>query len=713
MERTHPAYPGQLEVKHKANLTDTFINYTQSELLFNDNHPPRSFTKFLHKHSSPSLASFNDRVLSYSAVFLLTYTAFLVQAAVLFPTDTVNGVRLALLGAFILTQICLTVVVVVEPRCLSYISSSMLTLTFLSAAVVVVLDKDFSETFSDSSLEFSQLPPYLPVLVLSSCCPLFIVFEPWVFLVSNSGVLGLYLVTHLFTASTVLTVCLETLVVAVYVVSTWRRTHSQFKQLQSTYSLVKSLEEASEDSPSRLKTGLEQVLNSLKRVKQCLELMMPLQSEEVRAVTQQLVLSLFEVHQRIAETDLNSADALRLAEIDPDDQEFIQQNYMQVNATPKEEPKTPAFKLMMQASHVDRYEYKDLVSVLSQMGKTWNFNTFMLANLTDSQPLAAAGKHSLIRYGLVERFLIPEEKYMALFNGIEQRYKPNPYHNSSHAVDVMHSFMYLALHSELNTYFNSLEILGCLLASLAHDLGHPGVTNRFLVGSKDSLALKYNDYSVLEMMHSSLLFELMCEEDKSILENVSEADWSLLRRQVIEMILSTDMSRHFELLGKFRAFQADLSLEALAKFEVRLEVYKMTLKCADVGHAAKSHELHERWTSLICEEFFNQGDVERAQGMQISMYCDRHNTDLPKSQFGFIKNLIIPLFEGLNSYLKSSKISKHCIQQLNDNLVMWKDKQPVKTSKIILGNQIDDLMGNRKQTDFRRSMTSVRSSKSP
>jgi hypothetical protein len=646
-----------------------------------------------HKHSYPPVASFNDRLFSYTAVYLFTFAAFLVQAAALFPYDATNWIRLALIGSFIIGQVLLAAFAFMQPHRWVPLSMLMLCVMFGSTATVIILDKNFTEVMTDSDLDFSQLPAYLPLLTLGPSCSLLTPFNSLSFLTSNGCLIVLYFFTHLFSDRTVLIVCLESAVVAIHIGDTWRKAQPARKQLMSVLAIVKSFEEVFDESPTKLKTGLEYVLGTLKRVKKCLEVMMGMQSEEVKAITTSLVKSLAEVHQRIAETDLNSADAGHLAEIDPEDQQFIQQNYMQnLIAIRDYEPTAPGLIKPMNlasAKSLDRYEYEDLVSVLGQMGKSWNFNSFMLANLTESRPISAAGRFALSRYGLVERFTIDEQVYEALFEAIEERYRPNPYHNSSHAVDVMHSFMYLAHHSEIYSFFTSLETLGCLLACIAHDIGHFGVTNRFLMATKDPVAIKYNDYSVLEMMHVSQLFELLQEDDKNILKQLTPSEWQSIRKQIVEMILCTDMSRHFELLGKFRAFQAGLEIDALCRGDVRLEVYKITLKCADVGHAAKSNEFHQKWTSLICEEFFSQGDIERQRGLPISMYCDRDNTDLPKSQFGFIKELVIPLFEGLNSYLKSAEIEKHCIEQLKSNLAMWRDRQPVKVAKTILGREVD------------------------
>lgn len=54
--------------------------------------------------------------------------------------------------------------------------------------------------------------------------------------------------------------------------------------------------------------------------------------------------------------------------------------------------------------------------------------------------------------------------------------------------------------------------------------------------------------------------------------------------------------------------------------------------CADLSNPTKPLELYRHWVSSIMEEFFQQGDREREQGMDISPMCDRHSATIEKSQ---------------------------------------------------------------------------------
>lgn len=59
---------------------------------------------------------------------------------------------------------------------------------------------------------------------------------------------------------------------------------------------------------------------------------------------------------------------------------------------------------------------------------------------------------------------------------------------------------------------------------------------------------------------------------------------------------------------------------------------KTAIKLGDVAHTAKAPALHRQWTERIMEEFFAQGDEERARGMEVSPFMDRHTVSIGECQ---------------------------------------------------------------------------------
>jgi hypothetical protein len=97
---------------------------------------------------------------------------------------------------------------------------------------------------------------------------------------------------------------------------------------------------------------------------------------------------------------------------------------------------------------------------------------------------------------------------------------------------------------------NNLAVLSMLIAAAVHDVGHPGVTGKYLIAVGDELALQYNDSSPLENMHLSLAFHLLAKPENNFLDKYSKAIYREFRRMMIEMVLSTDNDRHFMLMEK-------------------------------------------------------------------------------------------------------------------------------------------------------------------
>ena len=51
-----------------------------------------------------------------------------------------------------------------------------------------------------------------------------------------------------------------------------------------------------------------------------------------------------------------------------------------------------------------------------------------------------------------------------------------------------------------------LDVLGGIISTIGHDLGHPGYNNNSYINAVNDLALTFNDKSWLENYHNSLLF---------------------------------------------------------------------------------------------------------------------------------------------------------------------------------------------------------------
>lgn len=68
--------------------------------------------------------------------------------------------------------------------------------------------------------------------------------------------------------------------------------------------------------------------------------------------------------------------------------------------------------------------------------------------------------------------------------------------------------------------------------------------------TNSELAMIYNDVSVLENYHVSSCFRVMGMSDCNILSNLTRSEWLDVRKTIVSCILATDMSHHFEMVGR-------------------------------------------------------------------------------------------------------------------------------------------------------------------
>lgn len=269
----------------------------------------------------------------------------------------------------------------------------------------------------------------------------------------------------------------------------------------------------------------------------------------------------------------------------------------------------------------------------------WSFDVFALADAGSGQPVKYIGYDLLNRYGMIHKFKVPPSTLETFLNKIEEgycRYR-NPYHNNLHAADVAQTVHHVLCQTGLMHWLTDLEIFATLLAALIHDYEHTGTTNNFHVMSGSETAMLYNDRAVLENHHVSAAFRVLKEDDCNVLQNLSKEEFRELRTLIIDMVLATDMSYHFQQLKNMK------HLLTLADPVIdKSKAMSLVLHCCDISHPAKKWGIHHRWTMLLLEEFFRQGDLERELGLPFSPLCDRNNTLVAESQIGFIEFIVEP-----------------------------------------------------------------------
>lgn len=92
-----------------------------------------------------------------------------------------------------------------------------------------------------------------------------------------------------------------------------------------------------------------------------------------------------------------------------------------------------------------------------------------------------------------------------------------------------------------------------------------------------------------------------------------------------------------------RAVLITAVLVSTSKCYHRLRAHCCLIVLSDlIWHA---HLLLIRWVRALEEEFFRQGDSEKAAGLPISLLFDRAKPGVTKSQVGFFDIIILPLFQ--------------------------------------------------------------------
>lgn len=241
----------------------------------------------------------------------------------------------------------------------------------------------------------------------------------------------------------------------------------------------------------------------------------------------------------------------------------------------------------------------------------------------------------------------------------QEGYSPNKFHNFAHALDVAYEVSTKIRLVEAGRFMYEVgtQQFWLLVAALGLDLGHVGVNNQFLIETKHELAVTYNDKSPLENLHCSMLFQILSNDDANVLKFLDKDGYREARKFIIDAILHTDVVKHSEMVKALsllyqmntaffpaRGWSEDTNEVLTSQAQLASNAL---LHLSDVGNPTKRWPAARRLAMLSMEEFFLQGDQEKALGFPVSMLNDRDKVNLPSSQIGFIEFMVLPLVEAM------------------------------------------------------------------
>lgn len=270
---------------------------------------------------------------------------------------------------------------------------------------------------------------------------------------------------------------------------------------------------------------------------------------------------------------------------------------------------------------------------------------------------------------------------------IQDGYLQNPYHNFAHGVDALQMLVLTGRKLPWDSLLSPLTKTALMIAALAHDIGHPGLSNGFLVNVQDEMAVRYNDISPLENMHCTRLLELLQQDRNDIFHHLTRQSWQSTRRLIIDVIIHTDSAICDRVLSKLEALyveNADVfwhvpegkgleadQLEVLNTETNRSLVSRALLINADFASQVRSWESASTWASLMREEFLAQGDREGGLAMTVVGMHDR-SMSLLEVQLGILHTRVTPFVcAEVRLFRALSEIGR----KLSKNIDCWASRQ--------------------------------------
>lgn len=296
----------------------------------------------------------------------------------------------------------------------------------------------------------------------------------------------------------------------------------------------------------------------------------------------------------------------------------------------------------------------------------WNFAPFELGPLTFLL---------MAELRMDRAFNLSADRWRCFLNKVQHLMERNcnPYHNFYHVVDVMQTTFMFINKMGARAYLKDIDVLSLMVGALCHDLDHPGLNNPYQINKRTRLAILYNDISVLENYHIATAFEMFANPEYDIFDSLDAVTRKSIRRLVINCVLATDMTVHFQLKGELDSVissyfppaqskapgdeqvsevsRSSTELANMLKDKDKDTFLKTLLHLADIGNPTKPWDVSKRWSDLVIQEFFAQGDREKEEGLPVSANMDRATTVQDELSINFNDFIVAPYFMAVTNIL--------------------------------------------------------------
>ena len=318
------------------------------------------------------------------------------------------------------------------------------------------------------------------------------------------------------------------------------------------------------------------------------------------------------------------------------------------------------------------------ISLLDDI-ETEDFNIFEIDKKCSGNtlPLIACfifnrfGFHNLIKYAMFENWCT------TIAGGYNRK---NPYHTDLHAADIAQTCLVYFKVGKINEICKFSQISKCalFLSCICHDYKHPGVNNNFLKETKNILAIKYNDNSILENMHISEAFKLTIDSPNcDIFTGMNSEIYKQIRKEMISCVLFTDMTRHQLTID----FMNEVNKNKKEEKDYHQDYMNLLVHSADISNPTKKFNIYWQWGKLCVQEFFEQGDKEKELGLKCSF--DRETLTIYQNQLGFINYIELPFFTKFVEIFPKLKFVLDNLNNNKDQVLVLQEKDKDKEKKLM------------------------------